>query len=181
MLTYASSDDLTNWDATITQPDNVTALLRSASALVAKAVNENPYDPATVITDPKRDATCAQVAAWLAAGVTPGTAGLSTSTTSAPKKAVKTDSAEVQYDTTLSSSAAALTARAELLECLCPEAMAILQQAGVLWFPLAVLTVDPPSPCGPYSPLWRPSYADGYGWGSWPYSQYGPAYLNQIT
>lgn len=166
MLVYATSADLTSWlpDGT-TLPAGADQLLRSASLLIARAVNENLYDPATLVTDPKRDATCAQVAAWIAADVTPGTAGLPVGTAAAAAKVKKVGTAEIQYDTSLTSSQAALTARAQLLDRPCPEAEAILQQAGILWRPLATVTTDPPSP---YGPLSRRTYGDGFGWGSWP-------------
>jgi hypothetical protein len=175
VIVYATTADLTSWlpDGT-TIPTGADQLLRSAALLVAKAVNENLYDPAAVITEPKRDATCAQVAAWIAAGVTPGTGGLPAASDKTQVKAKKVGTAELQYDTSLTSSQAALAARAGLLDRLCPEAEAILQQAGVLWLPLATVTTDP---VGPYGAFSRPMYGDGFGWGSWPCAPLSADYL----
>ena len=61
---YATVTDLAanNWLAE-GPPDNAASLLRSATLLIARAINENPYNVAADQT--RKDATCAQTAAWI--------------------------------------------------------------------------------------------------------------------
>lgn len=170
MLVYATEDDLSGWltDAGLDMPTNPVGDLRSAALIVARAVGESLYTEGLTTSPPKRDATCAQVASWLASGVTPGTGGLAGPGVAAPLKRAGTDGSIVEYDTSLSSSAAALAVRGKLTDDLCAEAREILQQAGLLYLPLAAVTCEPVSPYR--SPYLRPMYGDGFGWGS-----YGPA------
>lgn len=169
MLVYATVDDLAAWLPNGTQPPaTASSDLRSASLIVARAVGESLYADGVTTSDPKRDATCAQVASWVASGVIPGTGGLPSPGTGAPVKRAETDGSVFEYDTSLSSSTAALTVRAQLTDDLCAEAREILQQAGLLYLPLATVAEYPISPrCSPYL---RRMYGDGFGWGS-----YGPA------
>jgi hypothetical protein len=100
MNVYATTSDLTAWltDLALTVPANAAGLLRSATVLVAKACARNPYTdvPDANAASILRDATTAQVAAWVGSGVTPATLGLD----SAPKKSSKIGTADVTYDTT---------------------------------------------------------------------------------
>lgn len=90
-LVYATVDDLLadNW-LEQAPPGNVEALLRSASRLVRAATRTAIYDvtPAGLPVDSDiagafRDATCAQVAAWVALDVDPtaGAGAVTSSTT----------------------------------------------------------------------------------------------------
>lgn len=134
MLVYADSTDLATWDGTLDIPSDIDALLRSASILVARAVNESLYsDPPPPVTDPKRDATCAQVAAWITTGIRPASGGLS-NTSLLKRKQI--EGASTEYDTSLSASVTAFEARRDIANQLCEEAEAILFQAGILWVPL---------------------------------------------
>lgn len=79
MLVYATDTDLGAWSTNL--PANTAPYLRAASALVATATTRDIYDvdPAGKPTDPTvidamRDATCMQVAFWLANDIDP-TAG----------------------------------------------------------------------------------------------------------
>lgn len=142
MLIYATPDDLANWvPSSTTLPDDAKQLLRSASVLVARAVNESPYEITVVSdagTEAKRDATCAQVAAWLASGIRPGAGGLETGPV---LKAKSIGTRKFEYDTNRTASAEALAKREQIAEDLAPEAEAILRAAGILWVPVATLAV----------------------------------------
>lgn len=83
MLVYADEAELSEHVAEI--PDNADTLLRYASALVRTATRFDVYDvtPAGMPNDPWviaafRDATCVQVAGWVANGIDPvaGVAGV---------------------------------------------------------------------------------------------------------
>jgi hypothetical protein len=148
-IPYATADDLANWgEAPV--PDNVDQLLRSATYIVAAAINENPY---TVTADqPRKDATTAQAAAWIASGVTPAASGLSDDP---PVKAKRIGTASVDFDTSLSASVTAFEKRVALAEKLSPEAREILYVTGLLsvdlpvWnIPLDTTTYPPSSPGG---------------------------------
>jgi len=132
MLVYATTSDLTAWLAPtgLAVPSDATALLRSASIVVAKAVNENLYSPGTVTTDPKRDATCAQVTAWITTGIDPGSGGLSSDQI---VKAKSIDGASIDYETSLTASVTAFQKRESIAEQLCAEARDILWAAGILY------------------------------------------------
>ena len=132
MLIYATVDDLTDWTET-TAPDNATQLLRTASLLVRKATLTARYatdttglPTETLVAQAFRDATCAHAAAMDAANINPLAGGAVTTAATATSK--KVGSAQVEY----AGSAAAAAARAELAECLAPEAQAILQHAGLV-------------------------------------------------
>lgn len=127
MQIYATAADLVQAEPPwlTTPPDNLGTLLRAASALVGAEVAGNASgDPAAL-----RDATCAQVASWVTAGIDPASGGLSQT---APLKRKKVDTAEVEYDTSLSASVTAFQARQSIANGLCPTAVAILQAADLI-------------------------------------------------
>lgn len=148
-IPYASADDLANWgEAPV--PDNVDQLLRSATLLIAKAINENPY---TVTADqPRKDATTAQAAAWVGSGLDPASlpAGVSSSITTA--KSIGT--ASITY------SAPSVAEREAALRALAPDAYNILYVTGLLVVPLPVwnipldTTTYPPSSPGGLPSTW---------------------------
>lgn len=138
MLVYATASDLATWRGTTVDQllAGKDALLRSASILVAHAVQDDLYATGTAATDPKRDATCAQASAWIDAGITPSTAGLPGSADGRLIASKTVEGASITYDNALTSSAAALAARQKLATALTEEATEILRTAGVLWQPV---------------------------------------------
>lgn len=135
VLVYAVDADLTEWTGGAPNPANVVALLRSASMLVRSATIASLYGTDTTglpsdatVAEAFRDATCAQVVAWTAAGVDPTGAGINTTT---PVRGKKLGSGSVEYDTAASSSVIAFQAKRAAASTLCPEAYMILQQAGI--------------------------------------------------
>jgi hypothetical protein len=140
---YATTADLTTsdpqWVATL--PDNADTLLRSASLLVSRACVRNPYgdDPTGGTADALRDATCAQVATWVALGINPAALGTDT----APVKTAQLGTALITRDT----SAETATVQAAIDD-LAPEPRAILTAAGLLWAPVPV------GPSDDYLPSW---------------------------
>ena len=121
---YATEQDLANW-LTVSNPDNAVSLLRSAMIRVARACNLDPYQtPDPSITDPLRDATCAQVASWVALGIDPAKSGTDMP---GPVKSATLLDKKIDRDTTSAS---------KLLESavtdLCDEAQSILHSAGLL-------------------------------------------------
>jgi len=134
VLVYADSAELVTWTGA-PAPANATQLLRSASMLVRSAtatsvygVDETGLPSDANVAEAFRDATCAQVASWVGAGVDPSGAGLSTT---APVRGKKLGSGSVEYDTAVSGSVTAFQAKRAAAVTLCPEAFMILQQAGV--------------------------------------------------
>lgn len=135
VLVYATNADLTAWLAGASLPANSTVLLRSASMLVRNATmtalynvdNEGLPSDAAVL-EAFTDATCAQAAYWSAAGVDPTSGGVSTS---APVRSKKIGSAGIEYDTGVSASVTAFSAKQAAANSLCGEAWMILQQAGI--------------------------------------------------
>jgi len=135
MLVYATTDDLTGW--VNPAPANTGALLRAASALVRRATLTAIYD-----TDDDgapsqdfawaafRDATCAQVAAWVAADVDPAAGGVQLQ--AAPTRAKALGTARVEYDTAAAASVTAMSARSAAATRLCQEALLILAAAGLV-------------------------------------------------
>lgn len=133
MTLYATPDQFADWLA-VDVPANGTALLRSATLLVAKAINESPYDPAIVIDQPRIDATCAQAASWALAGIDPsaGIAGLGGTV-----KSKGVDGATITYDVV------AAVDRAAVISTLCSDAYDILYAAQLIWTPLPVWQAFP--------------------------------------
>ncbi|MER7070965.1 hypothetical protein [Terrabacter sp. NPDC000476] len=127
---YASTDDLADWTGAVA-PDNATALLRTASGLVADATITAWYAADTLgmptsspVAEAFKDATCAHAAAMAAAKVDPA-AGSAVGVGAAVRKKVGT--AEIEY----AGAADAAAAKARLLDTLCPEAVRILRAAGL--------------------------------------------------
>lgn len=126
LVPYATPEQLADWLDVDDEgsPDNAAGLLRSATVLVAEACNLSPYIGAAG-DSPLADATCAQVASWIALGVDPNKSGLDLP---GPVKQSDILGAKVVRDTT------ALSAlMSEVADGLCGEAEAILRQAGLLW------------------------------------------------
>lgn len=127
VLVYAEPSDLVAWTGQAA-PDNAEVLLRSASLLVRQATRSAVYatDADGLPTNAAEagaflSATCAHAAALAGAGVDPLAAG-----TDAGVSATSIGSASVSFD------ASGLAARASLRTSLCPEALAILDAAGLL-------------------------------------------------
>lgn len=128
-LIYATSDDLATW-TTAPAPADAAVLLREASILIADACLADIYDTDTtgMPTDPQlrdamRDATCAQVHAWIEAGLKPvaGPGGQE------PRLTVSgIDGANVSYDTYLTADA-----RSSMLTSLVPTALRLLRFVGL--------------------------------------------------
>jgi hypothetical protein len=150
---YATSDDLTSGGWVTTPPADVDRYLRAATFAVAEACNRSPYDDAPTDTTATalRDATCAQVAGWLALGIDPDRQGVD-----GPKavKSSKILTGSVEYDTSATADAIKSLAEGELV----PQAEAILQAAGLLWQPTA--TGDP-CPALPTYGLSGPRFGGG--------------------
>jgi hypothetical protein len=135
VLVYATEDDLSTWlDGD--PPVNAAQLLRSASLMIRRATNLARYDVdlAGKPADPElvaafRDATCAQVSAWAAAGIVPGAAGLDQSSVISAKSIADVS---VNYDTSLAASVTAFQARQQIASGLTDEAVTILADAGLL-------------------------------------------------
>lgn len=124
LVVYATEQDVSGWVAT--EPDNVDSLIRSASIRVARACDISPYqtpDPSS--TDALRDATCAQVASWVALGVDPAKSGTDLP---GPVKVSALLDARIERDTS-----AATKLLETVAEDLCEDAVAILLQAGLLY------------------------------------------------
>ena len=131
MLIFATQDDLTDPDPpwVSTMPNNAGVLLRYATIEVARACAINLYGdtPSSTALPVLRDATCAQVASWVALGVDPAKAGTDMP---GPVKSSKILDASVERDTT-----AATSAMADARDGLCSLAVDLLQSAGLLWLP----------------------------------------------
>lgn len=137
MLVYATAEDLTDGQWVADVPAGAAALLRFASALVRRATmtavyrtdaTGRPTDDA--VADAFRDATCAQVAAWVASDVNP-VAGAAPAM-KAPVQSKKLATGAVTYDTSAAASVTALTARARAATSLGQEALLILSDAGLV-------------------------------------------------
>lgn len=135
MRIYASNAQLATWLGT-EPPANSSSLLRSASVMIGRAtmtayyaVDADGLPSDITVKQAFADATCAQAAVWIAAGVDPVAGGLSVTPVLRGKGI---GSARLDYDTSLSSSTAALQARQSLIEDLCAESIQILQDAHVL-------------------------------------------------
>jgi len=140
-IPYAASDDLALWlDAD--PPDNAAALLRSATLLIAAAINENPY----VITadQTRKDATCAQAAAWIKSGLDP--ANLPAAISALIKKSKAIGTASVSYDVPSVADQKAAVSQ------LAPDAYNILYTTGLLVVPLPVWNVPIDTTTYPASP-----------------------------
>lgn len=127
---FANLAELKNWlqiGGDQPAPTNAATKLRSATIIVARACNLNPYQPDVLTPDNTpalRDATCAQVAEWLRLGIEPG--ALLGGSGGVKKSSMLGDT--VERDTTGD------TARLDAAgRDLCVEASDILLAAGLLW------------------------------------------------
>lgn len=128
MLVYANRDSLEAWTGE-PAPDNWEQLIRRASTMVGVATRGALYEvtPAGGPADPDvadalRDAVCAQVNAWIIAGVDPLGESLSAKVT-----ASTIDGASVTLDV-----ATEAADRQRIAGVLCSDAWDILQLAGLI-------------------------------------------------
>lgn len=128
MLVYANRDALEAWTGE-PAPDNWEQLIRRASVMVGVATRAARYEvtPAGLPADDDqaeamRDAVCAQVNAWIIAGVDPLGESLSAKVT-----ASTIDGASVTLDV-----ASEAADRQRIASTLCSDAWDILQLAGLL-------------------------------------------------
>ncbi len=136
MLLYATPEDLTP-DWMPAAPTNAASLIRSASRLVRRATLTAYYatdaagaPTAVTVVQAMRDATCAQVASWVEADISPLAGAAKAS--SAPVASKSLGSASVSYDTSAAASVTAMAARAAAATSLCQEAGMILAEAGLI-------------------------------------------------
>jgi hypothetical protein len=138
VLTYATIDDLEAW-VQADVPDNADLLIRSASMLVRRATASSYYDADTAgkpsdvdIAQAFSDATCAQVACWIALDINPagGAAGAVGVTGAVTRSQLL--SGEVMYDTAAQTGAAVVAAKMATVDDLCSESVEILRQAELL-------------------------------------------------
>lgn len=133
---YATVDQLSAWLSQTTVcdvPANATGLLRSATLLVARELNESAYGTVT-IDQPRIDATCAQAASWIASDIDPAAGPVGVAKT---VKSKGVDGATITYDGPSSDD------RATALDTLCADAYAILYSAGLLYVPVPVWEACP--------------------------------------
>lgn len=128
MLVYANRDALEAWTGE-PSPDNWEQLIRRASVMVGVATRAARYEvtPAGLPADDDqaeamRDAVCAQVNAWIIAGVDPLGESLSAKVTSST-----IDGASVTLDV-----ASEAADRQRIASTLCSDAWDILQLAGLI-------------------------------------------------
>lgn len=128
MLVYANRDALEAWTGE-PAPDNWEQLIRRASVMVGVATRAARYEvtPAGLPADDDqaeamRDAVCAQVNAWIIAGVDPLGESLSAKVTTST-----IDGASVTLDV-----ATEAADRQRIASTLCSDAWGILQLAGLL-------------------------------------------------
>ena len=137
MPVYATPSDLADW-LPDPAPVTVATLLARASRRVRRATITAVYDADTDglptnphLRDAMRDAVCTQVATWVALGIDPVKGAADTVSTVASKSL---GSASITYAT----NATAAQARADAATTLCPDALMILAEAGLLsWSPVA--------------------------------------------
>lgn len=137
LLTYATVDQLEAWLQSAV-PDNAPAMLRSASMDVRAATRCDYYDTDTtgLPTDAATlaafaNATCCQVAMWIAAGINPagGIAAVIGSTGAVSSSGIGTGS--IAYSTAAVTSVQNINALQDAVQTLCPEAVEILLEAGL--------------------------------------------------
>lgn len=132
MLLYATKADVVTWLGE--EPDaDIDLHIRHASLLVARACRNDLYNVDAAgkpedddLVDAMRDAVCAQVEYWLAAGINPA-AGAGGIGKVATEKTV--DGVTIKYDTT--SVIAASEQAADSIRCLVDAAYTILRNAGL--------------------------------------------------
>lgn len=132
MADLATSQDYLDYTGASAVPDNITALLRSASRLVRRDTVTAVYDVDTagnatnsVVIDALRDATCAQAAAWDDQKINPLAGGVVVANPVATSKSL--DGASITY----AGAQQAAAVRAAIADCLVPEAVDILTAAGL--------------------------------------------------
>lgn len=170
LTVYATPSDLASW-LQGSPPTTVVPLLRSATFVIAEACARNPYSDTPTGTDAAvlRDATCAQVAAWVALGINPDAVGIDGP---APVKKSSILGADIEYDTK-----AAVEARSQAARELAPQAESILDAAGLLWVPKPLADTSGAlrhfglsSPGPTFGGLERANQLDGFAsdaWGIW--------------
>lgn len=137
LLTYATVDQLEAWlQAPV--PDNAAARIRSASILVRSATRLDYYDvdvnnmptDATILAA-FQNATCAQVAMWIGAGIDPAAGLAGVIGTSGPVTSTGVLTGRVTYDGAAITSQSNINALQDAVQGLCPEASEILLEAGL--------------------------------------------------
>jgi hypothetical protein len=136
VLVYAANADLTAWINPVPLPANSATLLRSASLLIHSytmtalyGVDSTGLPSDATVLQAFNDATCAQVAAWIAAGIDPVSGGIPTT---ALVRSKRLGSGAIDYDTSANSSVTVLQAKREAATTLCAEAVMILHQVRVI-------------------------------------------------
>lgn len=137
LLTYATVDQLEAWTQTA-PPDNAATMLRSASMLVRAATRCDYYDvdgtglPTDAATLAAfANATCAQTALWITAGINPQGGTAAALGTVGPVTSSGVLTGRVTYDATGLTSTANVTAIQDSVQALCAEAFEILLEAGL--------------------------------------------------
>lgn len=132
----ATSQDVSDFDGSLTLPVNVDRWLTIASGLVADAVSLSVYVPdvnglpaSVPHQQAMRDAVSAQVAFWITAGADPTGAGDQAAAASVVSSKSLSPVGSVSYDT--QAQREALAARAASTRYLCAEAWGILRRAGL--------------------------------------------------
>lgn len=155
LVPYAEPTDLAAWtneDA----PANAVPLLRSATILVARACQLDPYAalPIGETGDALRDATCAQAAYWAANGVDPMQGGYVE--TARLVQSAKVLSGEYRTDASTQAKQAAAA-----VDGLCAESRALLDAVNLIW--TAVPAFDESS--GALASWGLPARPRSSGWG----------------
>jgi hypothetical protein len=168
VLTYATPADLTAgatpWLIGPAPTVDLGVMCRWGTIAVAHACQLDLYGPApdTATAAVLNDATCAQIASWVALGVDPAKAGTDMP---GPVRSSTILAATVARDTT-----AAARMAVDAVTGLCDLASDLLQTAGLLWVPvpLGVNRGDMLPQWGQGRPVWL--YADALsGEPEWPY------------
>ena len=134
---YATVDDLAAAPWSLDPaPASAERLLATASRLVRRAtmlarypVTDDGLPRDADLADALRDATCAQVVAWAATSVDPGTGGYQPAPAAVQSRRI--GSAALTYDTSAAASVTALNARAAAATSLVDDALQILADAGL--------------------------------------------------
>ena len=135
MLIYATSAELTTWLG-VAVPANAADLLRSASLLVRRATLTAIYDVDAATSLPTdadlvtalREATCSQVATWIALAIDP-VKGFAEGGKIVSAKSLGSGSIQYAVDTNI------VQARADAARYLSQDALLILAQAGLTGSP----------------------------------------------
>jgi hypothetical protein len=133
----ATSQDVSDYDPTLTLPARIDRYLRAAEGLVVDAIRLSVYkaDPVTGLPSSAanlaalKEAVCAQVAAWVDAGADPTGAGDQAAAAAVVSSKSLSPVGSVSFDT--QAQREANTVRAASTRYLCPEAQAVLMRAGL--------------------------------------------------